>query len=122
MTIDIQQDWTSGDILLLNGGFQPVRNSDRVSQKIFIRLNGFIGEWWLDPAFFVPWYEGVLGKGKQRSLVDSTIKNQITTVSGVKSLTEYSFDYEPSTRSVTIGFTVLTEEDEIATGQIQVEI
>ena len=67
---------------------QPL--TETVAQRLFIRLRTFLGEWFLNTAYGVPYFTEVLGKKTSKSAVDLIMQQQILAEVGVKEITYFN--------------------------------
>lgn len=81
-------------MIFVNG---PLTKSDvtqplveTVQQRLFIRLRTFLGEWFLNTAYGVPYFQDVLGKKTTKSAVDLIMQQQILAEVGVKEITYFN--------------------------------
>ena len=73
----------------------------------------FLGEWFLDTTIGIPWMQMIFVKGVAASLIEAVFKEAILNTEGVTSLEKFDpLDYEPSTRELTVNFTVRTVNSE----------
>lgn len=93
-----------GDLQLDAAG-QPILLTSlaaEVAQRIFVRLNFFKGEWFLNLEEGTPYYEEILRKGSDRA-VRSVLGRVIRTTQGVSELTQFRFS-RSADRTITIVF------------------
>jgi hypothetical protein len=102
--IDIKLDVTDHDVALENYDFQLVDLAEQVGQSIRIRLLFFRGEWFLDTAEGVPFYEDIFVKNPNLGAIDAAIKERILGTEGVTELLSYSSNYDASGRKLEISF------------------
>lgn len=78
------------DLVFVNGECPTTGDLiDRVIQRLYIRLRTFMGEWFLNVQYGVPWLEEILGQRAPKSRVDMIIQNQILSEDGVQQITEF---------------------------------
>jgi hypothetical protein len=92
-----------GDLIIVDG-------IDAIRQHLKIRLQFFRGEWFLDTRLGIPYFEEVLRKAPDLNVVQSLLRETITTTPGVIRLTEFTLDYEGVTRALSLDFRALTTE------------
>src|SRR4051794_9209127 len=61
----------------------PMEGADRVAQQIKINLLAFLGEWFLDTTFGVPYLESILVKNPRMAVVETIVRNHIHSVPDV---------------------------------------
>lgn len=79
------------DLVFTNGSC-PVTASraDSIAQRLNIKLLTFLGEWFLDTEYGVPYITEVLGKPRKQSSIDSIMQKAILEEEGVLSIVEFS--------------------------------
>lgn len=119
--MDLLLDRTRGvhDLVFVNGECPSTGDLiDVVIQRLYIRLRTFLGEWFLNVEYGVPWLEDVLGHKAPKSRVDMIIQSQILAERNVKQVTEFNSTMDTLTRNYTCSFRVRTdsgEESEVIT-------
>lgn len=96
-----------GDLDMTNGDVQQVVSIGQAVQKVLRLVRG---EWFLDLAAGVPYFEYVLIKSPQREHIEQIIKAAILSVEGVRSVVSMTLDFDNSARRLTITFTADTDE------------
>lgn len=91
---------------------------DQVRQKIKIRLQFFLGEWYLDTTVGTRYYEDVLVKNPPLSKLQSLFKAVIAETPGVTALTAFDLVFDVKNRSASITFTAQTLYGTLTTQEI----
>ncbi len=108
--IEISAD---NDLLLVGG-------AGRIRQQIKVTLLTWLGEWFLDTRFGVPYLERVLKKNPNFSHIRGIIRGKILAVPGVKSIKSLVLSFDRPTRLLTITYEADTDEgivkDEVSSG------
>lgn len=107
--IDLALDRVTGDLVIRRGNPVALDGPERVAQAVGIRLQTFLGEWFLDTGHGVPYFERVLGK-RRPELVEAVLRAQILGVRGVARIQAFSIYFEGATRTARVNFTVETAE------------
>lgn len=114
--MDFKLDRLEHDILWNNGPLtreyttQPY--TETVGQRLKIRLLTFMGEWFLDTTYGVPYWSRLLGiKQTSKSAIDLIFQQQILSEPGVKEI--ISFDSSFQNRQYSLSFRV-----KVVTGEI----
>ena len=101
MDILLNNDRTSldfGDALFVNGPLSPAgitqESAEVVAQRLSIRLKTFLGEWFLDVEYGVPYYQQILAKKTTKVAVDRIFQQQILSERGVRELVSFSSTFE----------------------------
>lgn len=81
---------------------------DVVAQRLTIRLRTFLGEWFLNTQYGVPYFERILRKGVNKTSVDNILREQILEEAGVLEIESFISEFDPSARSYSCKFQVKT--------------
>lgn len=107
--VDIALHANDHDILIKDGDFLLIDNAERVAQQIKVKLLTFLGEWFLDTTWGVPYLEYILVKQPNQELIEQILSEQILSVDDVKSLNALELDYQVKVRTLIINYEVSTE-------------
>lgn len=107
--VDIALHANDHDILIKDGDFFLIDNAERVAQQIKVKLLTFLGEWFLDTTWGVPYLEYILVKQPNQELIKQILSEQILSVDDVKSLNALELDYQVKVRTLIINYEVSTE-------------
>lgn len=107
--VDISLHANDHDILIKDGDFLLIDNAERVAQQIKVKLLTFLGEWFLDNTWGVPYLEYILVKQPNQDLIKQILSEQISSVDDVKSLNALELDYQVKVRTLIINYEVSTE-------------
>ena len=107
--VDIALHAHDHDILIKDGDFLLIDNAERVAQQIKVKLLTFLGEWFLDTTWGVPYIEYILVKQPNQELIKQILSEQISSVDDVKSLNALELDYQVKVRTLIINYEVSTE-------------
>lgn len=84
----------------LRGGI--VTGDDEILQRLWIRLNRELGEWFLNTEVGLPWYQGGYGmlgaKPSRKNEIDLLIRQEIANTEGVLQILKYKTLYATGTR------------------------
>jgi len=63
--IDLKLDKSTGplDLVIVNGSLQTVEGTDAEAQALEFKLEFFVGDWFMDLAFGIPYYGRVFQRG-----------------------------------------------------------
>lgn len=111
MSYDIQLDRTSHEVIIdpATGDIQLVDGAARVAQQIKVTLLLFLGEWFLDTSFGVPYFEDILVKNPRWGTVSAVLRTRIAAVPGVGRIRRLTLDFNRATRSLSATFEAETE-------------
>lgn len=107
--VDIALHANDHDILIKDEDFLLIDNAERVAQQIKVKLLTFLGEWFLDNTWGVPYLEYILVKQPNQDLIKQILSEQILSVDDVKSLNALELDYQVKVRTLIINYEVSTE-------------
>lgn len=85
-----------------------VRGIDRVAQQIKIRLQIFLGEWFLDVRVGVPYFQQILVKRPDRLAVESIFREEVEGVPEVLEVESLSLAFDSLLRELTVTFRART--------------
>ena len=101
MDILLNNDRTSldfGDAIFVNDPLSPAgitqESAEVVAQRLSIRLKTFLGEWFLDVGYGVPYYQQILAKKTTKVAVDRIFQQQILSERGVRELVSFSSTFQ----------------------------
>lgn len=95
---------TKTNDLVINKDAILIDNAERVAQQIRIRLNSFLGEWFLNTAYGIPYLEYILIKNPNLTLVRSILRKQIAGVDDVTKIESLTLELDNQTRKLTVDF------------------
>jgi phage baseplate assembly protein W len=121
--MDIKLDILAGDIAFTNSLADIVIDkTDEVQQRLYIRLRTFLGEWFINPEYGVPYFQQILGKGRKKATIDNIMQSQILADEGVLELVEFNSTISKD-RIYSIDFKVkLTGSAVVTPVSIQIEV
>jgi hypothetical protein len=82
----------------------PIDGADRVAQQVKMTLLAFLGEWFLDVRFGVPYLEDILIKNPRLSSVESILRSKIMAVPDVSRLTFFAMTFVREQRSLMVEY------------------
>lgn len=109
MTLDLKLT-SAQDLALEDGNAVLVDGASRVRQQIGVTLRTWLGEYFLDTGFGVPYLESILVKSPNRAEIETVLRARINDVPGVSQVTAMSVDIDRQARSVSVNFTASTGE------------
>ncbi|CAB3911913.1 hypothetical protein LMG3410_04878 [Achromobacter aegrifaciens] len=94
-----------GDLALdLLGRARLIGGADRVGQQVKVTLLAFLGEWFLDTTFGVPYFEEILVKNPDRSTIEAVLRARILDVPGVTRVGRLDLDVDRTARTLRVAF------------------
>jgi hypothetical protein len=101
-----------GDIFIDVDDLVLTSGIDGIVQHLRQRLRMFLGEWFLDLRRGVAYFQQILLKNPNPSIVDSVLKKEIINTPGILQLTFFDMSLS-NNRELTVSFKALTQEGEI---------
>ena len=77
MSLSIHIDAIDYDFRIIGGRLQRVTGADAVAQRLRVRLHAYLGEWFLDRRFGLPWYDGEMLGASNSRLISPLIRREI---------------------------------------------
>lgn len=87
-----------------------VDGAAQVRQQIKISLMTWLGEYFLDDTFGVPYLESILVKSPSRNEIESVLRARINDVPGVDRVIGMTLDIDRQRRTLAVSFTASTPE------------
>jgi hypothetical protein len=101
---DIALSVATHDLIIKDGDLILIDNAERVSQQIKIKLRSFLGEWFLDTTYGVPYLEEILIKNPSLNNIRNILRTQILDVDDVAAVTSLELSLNSSARTLTVTF------------------
>jgi hypothetical protein len=102
---------TSGhDLDLSTRDLQIVRGDDAIKQQLAIRLQFFLGEWFLDESIGIPYWTEIFIKDPHLVAIRSFYREAIVTTPGIASITRLELDFDGATRGLDVEFTAVKDD------------
>jgi len=86
----------------------PVNGADKVAQQIKINLLTFLGEWFLDETWGVPYLEEILIKNPRMPSVETILRSHINSVPHIIRIDSFGMDFDRRRRTLGVEFEVST--------------
>jgi hypothetical protein len=96
---------TDGDLDITNNQLTLVEGQEYIAQSWRIRLLTIHGEWFLDQRIGIPYFEYILVKNPNESLVRSLFRQATYSVSGIKEILGIEYDLDNASRALSLGIT-----------------
>lgn len=96
------------DLDITNYDLEVIDTLDYVAQKLKIKLKFFISEWFLDTTKGMELFQIVFVKNPDLDLIASIFRNEILSVPEIKTILEYTQEFDSFKRELTITFKVDT--------------
>lgn len=110
----------AGDLILTNDA--DPNGTDATIQFVMQRLRLFLGEAFMDVTDGLPWYQQILVKNADKSVVDGLLRDCILGTPGVTGLLDFDSTQDRARRTMTVTFTVLTAMGKRLNAQVPINI
>ena len=104
MSVDLQLSPDHDLALDLLGRATLVDGAARVRQQIKVTLLAFMGEWFLDTSFGVPYFDQVLVKTPDRAAIEAVFRARILDVPGVSRVVRLALAVDRERRVLSVEF------------------
>jgi hypothetical protein len=102
--MDLKLDST-GDLDITNNQLTLVTGQAYIAQSWRIRLLTIHQEWFLDERIGIPYFEYILIKNPNESLIRSLFRQATYSVSGIKEILGIEYDLDNANRALSLGIT-----------------
>jgi len=86
----------------------PINNADKVAQQIKMNLLSFLGEWFLDVTYGVPYLEEILVKNPRMASVETILRSHIQSVPDVIRIDHLGLNWDRQNRYLFVEFACTT--------------
>lgn len=105
--MDLLLDPVTHDLIYINGETLVTQaKADVVAQRLKIKLNTFLGEWFLDLDVGIPYFQQILNKVRNKSSIDAIFQTAIIEDPDVVEMISYSSNLDGRTRVFSLDFAV----------------
>ena len=101
---------SNNDIAIENFNFVIITEEENIAQRVLINLRVFLGEWFLDTTRGVPYYQSILIKNPDSSLVEAELRAVILSTNGIAKLKSFSMEFNAALRKLSVNFVAQTDE------------
>ncbi len=108
MNLKMDIDW---DLAMEDNELVLIDGSEEIAQLVQQRVGTFLGEWFLDSSIGVPYFQQILKKNPDPAVIDAVLKKTISQTDGLLELTAMDIDIDAATRTLTVEFSALVEDD-----------
>lgn len=110
MPLDLPIDPDTGDLAIIDGDITLTDGAEAVRQRLFVRLKTFLGEFFDDPTFGVPYKQNIFTKPTRIALIHATFVSAILGTPGVQRfISPLEFDFIGAIRRFDVSFAVQTD-------------
>ncbi len=87
-----------------NGSLVIVTGTEEIAQKVQVSLQLVFGEWFLNTAEGIPYFEQIFVKNPSPGKITSIFRRAILAVPGMASIQSLTVDFDRTTRTVAVRF------------------
>ena len=115
--MDVKLD-SSGDMVFENRVTTVTESLlESTTQRVRIRLLTFLGEWFLNTEYGVPYFQRIFQKATPKSVVDSIFKSHILDDRDVLALVEFNSTFDNVTRAYSMSFKIKCRDGTVSATQ-----
>ena len=92
-----------------NGNLDLITGIEALSQKCEQRILLFLGEWFLDVTRGLPYFQNILGYGKDKAIVTNIITTELKKEKEVLQVLSDNFVYNANDRAYIYNATIISE-------------
>lgn len=81
--------------------------AEEVAQQLMVRFRFFLGEWFLDAAQGVPWFQTILGQKIPLLVVQQLLRSVAQRCPGVTQVQRFTLSYVNQSRTAAVDFAVI---------------
>lgn len=119
MSIDLYLSPTNHDLALSpQRDLMLVDGADRIRQQVEVTLLTFLGEWFLDETFGIPYLESIMVKSPNRAEIENIIRAKVKDVPGVDFVPSVLIEMESSTRRARITLPDIQTKEGLVTVEV----
>ena len=105
---DLALDVTTGDLEISGLDLYIMKGADAVRQQLYIKLNLWREEWFLDTEFGTPYLQDILGKQITLGGAIAAIKQSILEITDINDIQEFTYTFNRSERRLVVDFVAVT--------------
>lgn len=102
MTYDLKLN-DAGDLDLdASGRATLIGGAAQIAQQVRLTLLIFLGEWFLDTTFGMPYFQSILGKGRSVYEIEAIVRQRVRAVPGVQMVGVINAKVDPVLRRLSV--------------------
>lgn len=101
---DLGLNVITGDLDVQGIDLYVMQGADAVRQQLYIKLNLWLSEWFLDTDFGTPYLESILGKQITLGGAIAALKKSILEIEDVQDIQEFTYNFDRAKRSLVVNF------------------
>jgi len=103
----------NNDLVFINGQTPTTSYPVQVvAQRLGIRLRTFLGEWFVNTSYGIPYWQRILGRKTTKAAIDKIFQQQILDEVGVMQITSFNSTFE--NRQYSLSFRVKVVSGEVS--------
>lgn len=112
---------SDNDLVFVNGSASVTPDrAGAVQQRLKVKLLSFLGEWYLDTSYGIPYFQQIFGKGRSKGAIDSILQQKILEEDGVLRITKFESSLSTS-RTYSLVFAVVVDDGD-TTNDIEISV
>ena len=111
--MDILLDRETNDVVVVGSDLALTSGQQGIEQHLKQRLQTFFGEWFLDNRIGVPYFQQILKKNINPSVVEDLIVSEIINTDGIVEIIDLETNLEKAIREFQIEFKARTIEGDV---------
>lgn len=113
---DLKVDPTTGDLVFADGDFVFVYDAEAIAQDVRLRFGFFLGEWYLDEAVGLPYFQEIFVKNPSLIAVREWFRRELLATPGILEIQTLRLEYTGA-RSAKLTLRCSTDLGELAVVQ-----
>lgn len=105
---DLALDVITGDLDITKFDLYVMQGADAVRQQLYVKLNLWREEWFLDTEFGTPYLQSILGKQITLGGAIAALKQSILELTDINDIQEFSYNFNRSERRLVVNFVAST--------------
>lgn len=106
---DLALNPVTGDFEIVGLDLYIMDGADAVRQQLYIKLNLWREEWFLDTEFGTPYLQEILGKQITLGGAVAAIKKSVLEISDIYDIQEFTYNFNRSERRLVVSFIAATQ-------------
>lgn len=98
----IKLDPVTHDLDLSSGNLELIDGVDEIAQKLRIRYQFFLGEWFLDQRQGIPYFQKIFVKPFNKTDTDAILREVAETTPGIVEVNRFDSTFDGVTRGFTV--------------------
>jgi hypothetical protein len=118
---DIALD-TNGDWEVSNNDLQLIGDDEAILQSVNIRLQFFLGEWFIDQTAGVPWFQEILVKNPDPNQLQGIFQAAILATPGITAVNSLTLQYDVGVRNLVVNWAATGDSGQLIQSSVAQQI